>query len=63
MSDAHAAPVTENGVPPAQVAEEAPGFKVRITLGKGLKSPSLTHLHMLPSSSGFRRQPCVHYYG
>jgi len=29
MSDAPAAPVTENGVPPAtQVAEEAPGFKV-----------------------------------
>ena len=32
MSDAPAAPVTENGVPPAaqeQVVEETPGFKVR----------------------------------
>jgi len=31
MSDAHAAPVTENGVPPAtqeKIVEEAPGFKV-----------------------------------
>ena len=33
MSDAPAAPVTENGVPPAaqEKVEETPGFKVRIT--------------------------------
>jgi len=34
MSDAQAAPVTENGVPPAAheyVIEEAPGFKVCIS--------------------------------
>lgn len=33
MSDAPAAPVTENGVPPVaqdQVVEETPGFKVRL---------------------------------
>ncbi|KAI0049561.1 RNA-binding domain-containing protein [Auriscalpium vulgare] len=44
MSDAPAAPVTENGVPPAEVVEEAPGFKVFVgnlaysTTDEGLKA-------------------------
>ena len=60
MSDAPAAPVTENGVPPAaqeSVVEETPGFKV-------CPHPSLTwHAPLTPLSPGLRRQPCVLYHG
>ena len=41
MSDAPAAPVTENGVPPTtQVAEEPLGFKVRQNTWKRLNIPT-----------------------
>lgn len=57
MSDAQAATVTENGVPPAAqeyVIEEAPAFKVRISFPR--KSPAHHHL-------GLRWQSCVLYDG
>ena len=59
MSDAPAAPVTENGVPPAtqeKVVEETPGFKV-------LCMPSDVALAHPLFSQGIRRQPGVLYHG
>ena len=58
MSDAQAAFVTENGVPPAAqdyLIEEAPSFKVL--------PPPDPHFHSLISPSGLRRKSCVLHHG
>ena len=57
MSDAPAAPVTEQGVPPVTQSEEVPSFKV--TLNPFLfTQPSLT-----PPFTGLRWKSCVFYLG
>ena len=59
MSDAQAAPVPENGVPPAAqgpLIEEAPGFKVTV-LSPHHQRSSIT------SFPGLHRKPCVLHHG
>lgn len=66
MSDAPAAPVTENGVPPAtqeKIVEETPGFKVRASLCLTWHECT-THLFSLYLLyTGFRWKSCVLYHG
>ena len=53
MSDAPAAPVTENGVPPAaqEKVEETPGFKVRICTALTWHATT-DHTHLLQVFAG-----------
>lgn len=56
MSDALAAPVTEQGVSPVTQSEEVSSFKVTCNPFL-LTQPTLTRL------TGLRWKPCVFYYG
>ena len=56
MSDALAAPVTEQGVPPVTQSEEVPSFKVT-------RNPFLFTLLSLTLLTGLRRKSCVFYLG
>jgi hypothetical protein len=56
MSDAPAAPVTEQGVPPVTQSEEVPSFKVT-------RHPFLFTLASLTHVTGLRWKSCVFYHG
>jgi hypothetical protein len=58
MSDAPAAPVTEQGVPPVTQTEEVPSFKVKLFL---IFVRSSLFSSFLPT--GLRRKSCVFYHG